>query len=108
MKEVLFYRTFKKFQGGHLKVWDYFQHVLSSPNYTAKVRFSADSVWDERNPWRDMRSDVIGPDTPANPDILFIGGTDWRRLPAMPFSITARSGSATARRPPNRFAPRVE
>jgi hypothetical protein len=81
MKEVLFYRTLREYQGGHLKVWDYFHHVLSSPNHTAKVRFSKDSVWDERNPWRDMRSDAIGPDTPANPDILFIGGTDWRNLP---------------------------
>ena len=30
MKEVLFYRTFKKYQGGHLKVWDYFLHVLTA------------------------------------------------------------------------------
>jgi hypothetical protein len=80
MKEVLFYRTFKKYQGGHLKVWDYFNHVLSSPNHTAKVRFSGDSVWDERNPWRDMRSHAIGPDTPAKPDILFLDGRDWEKL----------------------------
>jgi hypothetical protein len=80
VKEVLFYRTFKKYQGGHLKVWDYFLHVLSSPNHTARVRFSADSVWDERNPWREMRSYTIGPDTPANPDMLFLDGRDWEKL----------------------------
>ena len=80
MKEVLFYRNFKKYQGGHLKVWDYFLHVLSSPNHTAKVRFSSNSVWDERNPWRDMRDHTIGPDTPANPDILFLDGRDWESL----------------------------
>ena len=81
MKEVLFYRNFKKYQGGHLKVWDYFLHVLSSPDHTAKVRFSANSVWDERNPWRGMRGYTIGPDTPANPDILFLDGRDWESLP---------------------------
>jgi glycosyltransferase involved in cell wall biosynthesis len=80
MKEVLFYRTFKKYQGGHLKVWDYFLHVLSSPNHTAKVRFSRDSVWDERNPWRDMRDYTIDPDTPANPDMLLLDGRDWEKL----------------------------
>ena len=82
MKEVLFLRRFVKYQGGHLKVWDYFNHVLSSPGYTARIRFSADSVWDERNPWRAVRDRVIGPDDPARPDVLFVEGRDWERIPA--------------------------
>jgi hypothetical protein len=80
MKEVLFFRNFKKFQGGHLKVWDYFNHVRSSPDHVAKVRFSPESVWDERNPWREMRSHVLDADTPSHPDVLFLAGTDWRNL----------------------------
>ena len=44
MKEVLFFRDFKKFQGGHLKVWDYFNHVRSSPDHVPRVRFSPGSV----------------------------------------------------------------
>lgn len=80
MKEVLFFRRFVKYQGGHLKVWDYFNHVRSFSGYTAKIRFSADSVWDERNPWRDARQHVIGPDDPARPDVLFLEGRDWEWL----------------------------
>ena len=37
---VLFYRDFKRFTGGDLKVWDYFNHVRSSPRHTALVRFT--------------------------------------------------------------------
>ena len=48
---VLFYRDFKRFTGGDLKVWDYFNHVRSSPRHSAHVRFSAESVWDATNPW---------------------------------------------------------
>jgi glycosyltransferase involved in cell wall biosynthesis len=80
MKRMLFQRRFKKFQGGHLKVFDYFGHVLAAPGWTAAVRFSADSVWDERNPWRVHREHVLGPDARFEPDALFLGGTDWRGL----------------------------
>lgn len=79
-RTVLFYRNFRKFQGGHLKVFDYFTHVLSSPRHDAVVRFSEASVWDERNPWRAQRSRVVGPGEPCHPDILFLGGTDWRNF----------------------------
>jgi glycosyltransferase involved in cell wall biosynthesis len=80
MKTVLFHRHFVKFQGGHLKVFDYFNHVLAAPGHTARVRFSADSVWDERNPWQALREYVLAPGAPCEPDVLFLGGTDWRSL----------------------------
>ena len=41
MKTVLFHREFLRFQGGHLKVWQYFNHVRSSPDHRAVVRFTA-------------------------------------------------------------------
>ena len=47
MKTVLFHREFLRFQGGHLKVWQYFNHVRSAPGHRAVVRFRPDSVWDE-------------------------------------------------------------
>jgi glycosyltransferase involved in cell wall biosynthesis len=81
MRTLLFQRRFRKFQGGHLKVYDYFQHALAAPGWTAAVRFSADSVWDERNPWRAHRERVLPPDAPLLADALFLGGTDWRSLP---------------------------
>ena len=36
-RPVLFYRDFKRFTGGDLKVWDYFNHVRSSPRH-ARLR----------------------------------------------------------------------
>jgi glycosyltransferase involved in cell wall biosynthesis len=35
-------------------------------------------VWDESNPWH--QSQALAPDQPSHPDILFLGGTDWRNL----------------------------
>jgi glycosyltransferase involved in cell wall biosynthesis len=81
MKTVLFHRNFRKFQGGHLKVFHYFQHVLAAPGWNARVRFSPESAWDERNPWRDYRPKVLDPGEACSPDALFLGGTDWRNVP---------------------------
>jgi len=36
---MLFYREFRRFTGGDLKVWDYFNHVLSTPGWEPYVRF---------------------------------------------------------------------
>ena len=66
--------------GGDLKVWDYFNHVRSSPHHSAHVRFSAESVWDATNPWNDARECVVGADEDVNFDVLFLSGTDWRRV----------------------------
>jgi len=54
--------------------------VRSSPNHTAQVRFSADSVWDATNPWHGARECVVGPDEEVDFDVLFLSGTDWRRV----------------------------
>jgi hypothetical protein len=40
MRTVLFYRRYRRFHGGHLKVWDYFSHVLASPEFTPRIEFS--------------------------------------------------------------------
>jgi Glycosyl transferases group 1 len=77
---VLFHRNFKRFQGGHLKVFHYFEHVRSSPSHTALIRFSNDSVWDESNPWLGEREAVVGPEEQVAADVLFLAGTDWRWL----------------------------
>lgn len=81
MKTVLFYRSFKKFQGGHLKVWDYFNHVVASPDHDARICFSESSAWDERNPWRNVRERVVFSDADLQPDVLFLAGRDWERIP---------------------------
>ena len=80
MKTVLFHREFRRFQGGHLKVWQYFNHVRAAPGHRGVVRFTADSVWDESNPWRPVRDEVLPWEQPVDADILFVAGRDWRWL----------------------------
>jgi glycosyltransferase involved in cell wall biosynthesis len=81
VKTVLFFRTFRGTTGGDLKVWHYFNHVLAAPGHTARVSFSADSVWDESNPWRDRRDLVVDDPAAVAADRLFLSGVDWLRLP---------------------------
>jgi hypothetical protein len=80
MRTVVFHRNFQRFQGGHLKVFHYFQHVRSSPAHDARIRFSPDSIWDASNPWSGLRETVIGPDDDISADVLFLAGMDWRLL----------------------------
>jgi glycosyltransferase involved in cell wall biosynthesis len=79
-RQVLFFRDFRRFTGGDLKVWDYFNHVLSSPGHSARVLFSDDSDWGASNPWRDAREYVVPPGEEPAADVLFLSGVDWRQI----------------------------
>ncbi|MGC3990120.1 MAG: glycosyltransferase [Chthoniobacteraceae bacterium] len=78
---VLFHRDYRQFQGGHLKMWDYFQHVEGIPGYRAQIYFSPETVWDETNPWLARRPQALPRWEPETADVLFVGGMDWLRLP---------------------------
>lgn len=80
MKRVLFFRDFRGLQGGHLKVWDYFQHVRATPGYEACIRFSDESLWDRTNPWLPLRAEVDSSWKDGPPDLLFLAGLDWERI----------------------------
>ena len=80
-KVVLFHRDFRRFTGGHLKVWDYFNHVAASKSHEARIAFTPESKWDETNPWAQARDRVIDWE-PEAADLLFLAGKDWRCLPA--------------------------
>jgi glycosyltransferase involved in cell wall biosynthesis len=79
-KTVLFHRDFKRFTGGDLKVWDYFNHVRSSPDHEARIRFTEDSEWGPDNPWSSVRDEVVVDDDEARPDVLFLSGVDWTMI----------------------------
>jgi glycosyltransferase involved in cell wall biosynthesis len=79
MRSVLFYRDFRRFTGGHLKVWDYFNHVLSSGDHQPYIRFSPETIWDRTNPWLAYRRAAA--EAPTQPDVRFVAGTDWATLP---------------------------
>ncbi len=81
LKTVVFHRHFERFQGGHLKVFHYFEHVRSSPAHRALIRFSSDSYWGPENPWWPFSDAVLAPDDPTVGDIRFLAGMDWRAVP---------------------------
>ena len=76
---VLFHRDFAGFTGGHLKVWDYYQHIQSSKNYNAEIFFTKQSIW-INNPWLGIRNKCLGNWNPEKTDILFLAGMDWLAL----------------------------
>jgi len=80
MYEVLFYRNFRGFSGGHLKIWDYFNHVLHSPHHFPQIYFSRESRWDDTNPWLKLRHKTLKNWPSTQPDILFLAGLDWLAL----------------------------
>ena len=88
---ALFYRDFRGFTGGHLKVWHYFNHAQHSVHYQPRIAFSADAVWNDTNPWLPIRDQALATWDPERADILFLAGMDWsvlseaqRRVPPKP------------------------
>jgi hypothetical protein len=77
---VLFHRKFRRFHGGHLKVWDYFNHALATPGFDVRILFDESTSWDSSNPWTEARDRVITSLDEVQPDLLFIAGRDWQRL----------------------------
>jgi glycosyltransferase involved in cell wall biosynthesis len=77
---VLFHRKYRRLHGGHLKVWHYFNHVLTAPGFDARIQFDAGSSWDSSNPWIKMADRVVDPGIGVRPDALFVAGRDWQRL----------------------------
>lgn len=82
MDTVHFYRNFKGFTGGHLKVFDYFNHTVESGVFSASIFFSSESITDERNPWFSHRKFTQSKWPPPSSDMLFLAGDDWQSLPA--------------------------
>jgi glycosyltransferase involved in cell wall biosynthesis len=80
LRTVLFHRKYRRFHGGHLKVWHYFNHVLTAPGFDARVLFDVDSAWDSSNPWNAARARVIDRIDDVVPGVLFVAGRDWQRL----------------------------
>lgn len=82
LKKILFYRDYQRFQGGHLKVWHYFQHAVTSETHQPTIHFSANSLFDSTNPWSSCRVELIAREwNPEQADVLFLAGLDWEVVP---------------------------
>ena len=77
MRSVLFYRNFMGFTGGHLNVWHYFNHVRHSPNHVPYIYFSEETIWNENNPWLDLKDQALASWDAICVDVLFLAGMDW-------------------------------
>ena len=77
---MLFHRKFRRFTGGHLKVWHYFNHVLTAPGFDARIHFDVNSSWDTSNPWLHSSDRIVQSLDELNPAALFVAGRDWQRL----------------------------
>jgi glycosyltransferase involved in cell wall biosynthesis len=80
---VLFFRKYRRFHGGHLKVWHYFNHTLAADGYDARVLFDVDSNWDASNPWSSVRDLVVENPSDVQAQAYFVAGRDWQRMEAL-------------------------
>ncbi|MBD2484156.1 hypothetical protein [Planktothrix sp. FACHB-1365] len=71
-QSILFYRDYGGFTGGHLKVWDYFNHVQFSKRYSPSIYFTPQSSWTANNPWANSDQNFILSQPLEHPDLIFI------------------------------------
>lgn len=80
MAQLLFHRNYRGFTGGHLKVWDYFEHAGQS-EFEPRIYFTAQSLWDAENPWFGCKPAPLERWDPWSSDALFLAGLDWLAVP---------------------------
>jgi glycosyltransferase involved in cell wall biosynthesis len=83
LRTVLFFRKYRRFHGGHLKVWHYFNHTLATDGFDARVLFDVDSNWDTSNPWSTVRDLVVEAPSDVEAQAYFVAGRDWQRMEAL-------------------------
>ena len=84
-RTVWFYRDYVRLYGGHVKHSHYFDHVRRMPDFAAKITFSgepsSDSQARERQRlWPAGDGIMARRWEPADRDVLFLAGVDWRYL----------------------------
>ena len=84
-RSVWFYRDYVRLYGGHVKHSHYFDHVRRMPDFAPKITFSgepsSDSQARERQRlWPAGDGITARRWEPADRDVLFLAGVDWRYL----------------------------
>ncbi|NNC72246.1 MAG: glycosyltransferase family 4 protein [Sphingomonadaceae bacterium] len=77
MRTVQFYRNYQNFTGGHLKVFDYFNHLRLSADYQPKIYVTKGSA--RHHLWAEA-PELETEFRPESADLLFIAGMDWHAL----------------------------
>lgn len=84
-RKILFVRDFKGCTGGHIKVYDYFTHILAAGGFEPKIFFTQDSIFDATNPWIQHPQSFVA--QPEIADVYFLAGLDWAILAKEGFNI---------------------
>jgi glycosyltransferase involved in cell wall biosynthesis len=81
LRRLCFHRDFRRYTGGHGKVWDYFGHARAHPRWEASAYLTPESIA-THNPWGAVPGLLDDRWPPADADALFLGGMDWTAWPA--------------------------
>ena len=84
-RAVWFYRDYARFAGGHLKHSHYFDHVRRMPGFTPRITFGAEPsdplrADERRRLWPAGDGAMAARWEPADRDVVFLAGVDWRYL----------------------------
>lgn len=72
---MTFVRDFKGFSGGHLKMFDYYNHVARSGLFRPVLTLTEHSLLDHTNPWVEA-GEAFSPMI-SDTDAYFVAGVDW-------------------------------
>jgi glycosyltransferase involved in cell wall biosynthesis len=78
-RRLLFHRDYRRFSGGHLKVFDYLRHAQDSCRFAPAVYLTPRSVSVEQLP---SGAEPMASYDPASAHALFVAGLDWHALDA--------------------------
>lgn len=75
--KILFRRDYRRYQGGHLKVFDYYQHCVAL-GHEAHIYLTPESIQDESLDWSQCQ--IVDQWSPEEYDVLFLEGRDWEQI----------------------------
>ncbi|MYD96383.1 MAG: glycosyltransferase [Gammaproteobacteria bacterium] len=86
-RTVWFHRQYERFQGGHVKHANYFEHIARLPGFERRITFSdvpGDAALHRQRQelWPASAGERASDWQPRARDLLFVAGTDWRYLAA--------------------------
>jgi glycosyltransferase involved in cell wall biosynthesis len=83
-RTLLFYRNYRSFTGGHLKVRHYYSHAEHSTRFRPQIFLTPDSINDPQNPWHGIAPPPVRSWRPNEAAALFVAGLDWEAVPDPP------------------------
>ena len=86
MPVMVFRRDYQAYTGGHAKVRDYMDHVLSA-GWDVRLYLQPGSRRHPGDPWEGLESSFMPEWSLAGVDAVFVAGQDWRAMGAHPPGI---------------------